>query len=614
MSDIPFEGLKKFAPASLPSTLLFASQPHCGALNMPLGYVSTVQRVLEIPEIVELILSFLDQKEHAASACVCKQWSEIALDHLWRDVDDLYRLFSILAPLTPTELTQSLEYHSFSRTLNADDWARFAPYGRRVRKLSYREDGPPTTPQLSSKAFDEIARSRTTLSILPNLRTLEWRSERVRLSLVCMSDTVREFTARLYSPDTHPVADFFKDFAQRMPYVTHLDLSFDFPVRDIEQNLVTLIGHLRKLQKVVLPTYCVSPKLVEGLSTLPELGVIQFEFMGQGRGDVADVQDFAPAIQEGAFPALWDLSVSARLADVTAFLRNSYAPARLTALYVHVLSVCSPPVVADFLQAVADNCKLLKSLYVELYIAPESLDWATFQTGDQLTWSDLRPVLKCPHLTTFELRWDLPLKMTHTDIEDLAASWPTLEVLMLNCDPVPLGDLAPSELTLHALLPFARHCPALRELGLLLSSSTADIAVPSLGASPFSPPPFQNLRKLCVGLSRIAEPGPAALFLSTLCPPTCELVPGVSWPEGFGVPESAALDAFQHDAAEWYERWAEVARVLPLLTRLRMEERARYAALEREVGELRARCVELEEHATTVPAYHAGEHGWCVVL
>lgn len=78
---------------------------------MPLGYVSTVQRVLEIPEIVELILSFLDQKEHAASACVCKQWSEIALDHLWRDVDDLYRLFSILAPLTPTELIQSLEYH-----------------------------------------------------------------------------------------------------------------------------------------------------------------------------------------------------------------------------------------------------------------------------------------------------------------------------------------------------------------------------------------------------------------------------------------------------------------------------------------------------------------------
>ena len=49
------------------------------------------------------------------------------------------------------------------------------------------------------------------------------------------------------------------------------------------------------------------------------------------------------------------------------------------------------------------------------------------------------------------------------------------------------------------------------------------------------------------------------------------------------------------DIQTWYERWAEVNRVLPLLTRLRMEERARRRELEREVEDLRVRCRVLEE-------------------
>lgn len=65
----------------------------------PLGYVSTIHRVLEIPEIVELILTFLDQKGNINNALVCKRWSEISLDILWREVDDLPRLCSVLAPL-----------------------------------------------------------------------------------------------------------------------------------------------------------------------------------------------------------------------------------------------------------------------------------------------------------------------------------------------------------------------------------------------------------------------------------------------------------------------------------------------------------------------------------
>ena len=46
-----------------------------------------------------MIFRFLDDASNASNARVCRQWSEIALDTLWRDVDDLYRLFGLLAPL-----------------------------------------------------------------------------------------------------------------------------------------------------------------------------------------------------------------------------------------------------------------------------------------------------------------------------------------------------------------------------------------------------------------------------------------------------------------------------------------------------------------------------------
>lgn len=60
---------------------------------------TTQQRVLEIPEIVELIFSFLDDESNANNAAVCRRWSELALNILWREVKGVHRLFSLLAPM-----------------------------------------------------------------------------------------------------------------------------------------------------------------------------------------------------------------------------------------------------------------------------------------------------------------------------------------------------------------------------------------------------------------------------------------------------------------------------------------------------------------------------------
>ncbi len=65
----------------------------------PSLYGTTTYRVLAIPEIVELVFSFLDDAERANNARVSKGWSEVALDLLWRSVDDLPRLFGLLSQL-----------------------------------------------------------------------------------------------------------------------------------------------------------------------------------------------------------------------------------------------------------------------------------------------------------------------------------------------------------------------------------------------------------------------------------------------------------------------------------------------------------------------------------
>lgn len=58
-----------------------------------------MHRVLAIPELLDTIFRMMDNRCNLNNALVSRAWSEIALDTLWRQVDDLHRLFNLLAPL-----------------------------------------------------------------------------------------------------------------------------------------------------------------------------------------------------------------------------------------------------------------------------------------------------------------------------------------------------------------------------------------------------------------------------------------------------------------------------------------------------------------------------------
>jgi len=63
-------------------------------------YQSVLQRVISIPELLDLIFDHVDPVSNANNAVVCKVWSEVARDKLWREVCNPRQLLSILAPVS----------------------------------------------------------------------------------------------------------------------------------------------------------------------------------------------------------------------------------------------------------------------------------------------------------------------------------------------------------------------------------------------------------------------------------------------------------------------------------------------------------------------------------
>ena len=153
----------------------------------------------------------------------------------------------------------------------------------------------------------------------------------MRHSLLFQHESINSFTVYLHKTDAYPLSAFFQEVLLRMPNLTSLDLRFVFPAREVENELVDLFAGLTSLKRVVLPVYTLTSKIASQLSKQQRLGTIQFEYMNyQGHGDIEDVIDFNPQLADGAFPALWDLSLSAKIPSMTKFINSGFAPPHLT--------------------------------------------------------------------------------------------------------------------------------------------------------------------------------------------------------------------------------------------------------------------------------------------
>lgn len=324
---------------------------------------------------------------------------------------------------------------------------------------------------------------------------------------------------------------------------------------------------------------------MQAVSALEDLDCIEFQYQPpQSVLQVGNVRPFDPTCEEGAFPALSDISLTAAFEDVARFLEQKHSPRKLTMIFVESFQIENPPDFEFLLTAVVDRCPLMEQLCILSEVDASDVVPAP-SPEDSLTYAHIQGVLAMPALRHLELHHQYPLSITHAEICDLAQKVSSrIEVLILNCEPAYIGS---SSLTLQALLPFAEYCPKLQHLALFMNASAADIPIPPPN-DPF--PTFQSLTRFWAGTSLIAEEGPVALFLSHLLPLSCTIDSGITWSQDETERRSRVIERGTWDTIRGRcKKWCKVQEMVPLLVRLRMEERERGGRVRREVEDLRMR-------------------------
>jgi len=396
-----------------------------------------------------------------------------------------------------------------------------------------------------------------------------------------MHENVTELEVHLMgNNDDYNVSHQVSDIVGRMPSLVKLEFDVHGDMSLVESATLKLFRELTKLESVTLSKKCLTPSVLLQLSKLPTLGVIQFPTYGPQQTN--EVPPLAVTLHEGAFPALWDLSLCSNLEGIKSFLFGDAHFSRLTSLYVECRNVETPASVHEFLSALVDRYPDLKRFDIDI----------TIQQADQeqcelLSFETIRPLLSLKKLETLEVRHNHPLIVSEDNIAELAMALPDIQDLILNCEPFSLDR--PS-ITLGALLSIAHYCRKIRNIGLYLDATSVD-TLPTIGAAQFA----TSFRTLNLGVSPIGfDKVPVALFLSQLLASRqgpIELQFGVTWDDVL------TDDHYKRTVFDCCERWDEVAKMLPLLIRLRQEEHDHRRSIEREVEDLRMRNDVLAEYS-----------------
>ncbi|THH13451.1 hypothetical protein EW146_g6764 [Bondarzewia mesenterica] len=554
---------------------------------MPLE--NTTHRVLAIPELLDIIFSFQDQQSNINAALVCKRWASVALDNVWREVDNLYRLFRILAPLQPTP-TYDYSTYAFKTVPSQADWARFAPYARRVRRLEYSTSASSLNViRLDQSVFNDIARTRTSLVIFPNLRSFTWlvpQHNVLPYRTLFMHDNVQELRTFIITGGDYGPAAQVSDIVGRMPSLTSfvLDQSYPHNAHAIIAPLADLVRGLPRLKQVTVPKSLLTPRIMEELSRLQDLETVQFDLICDHAVEyiTESVTSFEAHLLEGAFPALWDLSLGISFADAKRFLTEGTPLPKLTCLLISSLKLDDADVVQDFLSALVVTYPNLLHLYLDI-VVPQ---WEQPSSYLPITFNHIRPILSLKELITFEIRNNLSIIILECDIAEMGAALPNLENLVLNPEPFMLPR---PTLTIFSLYTFAEHFPKLKKLGVYIDAGVSGI--PEDGVVEFS-----ALELLNIGVSPIDNDYvPIVLFLSRLLAGRdLQFQSGLTWSD-----DMLGDDDYESVVQDRCNRWEEVAKMLPLLRSLRKEEKSKRMDIEKEVDDLRMRNEVLMESMRT---------------
>jgi hypothetical protein len=162
----------------------------------------------------------------------------------------------------------------------------------------------------------------------------------------------------------------------------------------------------------------------------------------------------------------------------------------------------SPGAIRHLLEVVAEACPHLEALILSYSCQQLELP-SEFPAPDCLVHMEhLRPILICSRIRKFSFEHPFPVTLQDHLAKDIATSWPDLQELYLNPEPLIQQRTFEDRFTLGVLLLFVRHCPRLRCLALLFAVQSS--TCPSQGIIRALAVP-SHLKTLNVGVSPLYE-------------------------------------------------------------------------------------------------------------
>ncbi|KAK7456436.1 hypothetical protein VKT23_010684 [Stygiomarasmius scandens] len=488
--------------------------------------------VLRIPELLHFIFEQSSRKDNIQNALVCKQWSEIALDVVWHDVDSLAALFNLLSPVVKAPVNWFPHVYSFDfRTEpTANDWERFEKlYSHRIRRLALSDKGNCDFTSI----LQRVARDRPPRPLLPNLRELGCSGKSIQKHLVLfMHEGVRRATISCLS-DSMLVLGILEQFRFITPNLMHLEVCFT-PRDGDTARLVDIVKHMLHLETVSLPMHQDSCMLFARLSRLKRLKTLNLTspYVDGPMPDCPLRVDLLQSLQHLELAVDYELATRSLQHDMPS----------LRSIIICSDHIESPDHFRQLASAIANACRDITTVHLTFNRKPYHLAEINFPLKSFVSVADIEPLFQCKSISDLKITHLYALNEVHANAGKLGLNFPGLRSLVLN----PNGSnpakyrIKPSA---RVLLRIAKSCPNIEHLGIPFSTSALDNDISCV---------LHNLQTLDVGVSEVREEIQTALFFSEILPPKCKIL----WDQSY-IQKSAQL-------------WRNVQNAFP-----RLAERAR---------------------------------------
>jgi hypothetical protein len=399
----------------------------------------------------------------------------------------------------------------------ASRWAIFRRYARRVHILYIMDQY--NFPLISSDAISLIEQTKPDkLPLLPNLHTLGWMcATDIEYATLFMHAGVTH--ACLVSPgwNAEGTTEIIRSICINIHHLRILDLHFWENSLTEHPDCKYALEHLPELHTFSVKDGILHPDTINALAVSPRIKNIRASYSR----NTTQLHVYPSTLPSSSFQLLDQLILTTPIPPLTTFLANCSMPC-ISILRIDTPHGCftTPLQVLDLLTVLLNHYGSIRRLQLDMLYTEIDLIHHTPQYAEHIGIQHLRPLLSFGRLTRFAIRHVNPLSLSNNDIMLMARSWPCIERLDLNSEPVLCLD-AP-QASIFVLLEFAKMCKALTHLGLFIHS-------PEFRTPPQVTCPFHHTVYIHLGASHISHTGVAGLFLHHLCPFGMNMEWGVSW-------------------------------------------------------------------------------------